>query len=55
MVVGGKEADADAVSVRLRGGVDGGVVALGRFVEALKREVEAKSLELDALSDLSST
>ena len=55
LVVGGKEADARTVSVRLRGGVDGGVVGLEPFVEALKGEIDAKSLELDALSDLGTT
>ncbi len=46
LVVGDKEAAADAVSVRLRTGEDLKSMPLARFIEMVKHKVETKSLDL---------
>ena len=46
LVVGDKEASADAASVRLRTNVDLKAMPLAQFIERVKGIVETKSLEL---------
>ena len=43
LIVGDKEAEAGTVSVRTRGGVDLGAMALGEFIAKLHEEVETKA------------
>ena len=46
LVVGDKEAEAQAVAVRLRSGEDLKAIPLAQFIEMAKRIVQSKSLEL---------
>jgi threonyl-tRNA synthetase len=44
LVIGGKEAEAKAVSVRSRAGGDEGVMPLETYLEKLRREVQTRAL-----------
>ncbi len=46
LVIGDKEAAANAVAVRLRSGEDLKAIPLDQFMEMAKRLVESKSLDL---------
>ena len=45
LVVGDKEAEAGAVAVRTRAGVDQGAMSLAEFAEILQAEVEEKVIK----------
>ncbi len=45
LIIGAKEKDAGAVSVRLHGKGDKGILELEKFIDALKAEIKEKALE----------
>jgi threonyl-tRNA synthetase len=48
LVIGGREAEADSVAVRLRSGEDLGAMKVEDFLKLVQPVIETKSLDLQA-------